>query len=130
MVTTLTLPGLPGRTGKVDPVVTAFINDAVYATFYSTETGITGSELLDGGALINTTVSPADIEAVFLGNINRLLSLAPYKGSSITGASLELLSSITTRKGISLSWLIKISSGENLIRADLNGAVLYSVKNI
>lgn len=130
MATTLILPGLPGITGKVDPVVTAFINDAVYATFYSTETGITGSGALTGNALMNTSVSPADIEAVFLGNITRLLNSIPYKGSVITGATLELVSEIHARKGISLSWLIKVSAGKKVIRADIEGSVIYNIRNI
>lgn len=130
VVTTVILPGLPGVTGKVDPVVTAFINDAVYATFYSTETGITGSGALTGNALMNTSISPADIEAVFLSNITGLLNSSPYKGSVITGATLELVSEVQNRKGISLSWLIKVSAGRTVIRADIEGSVIYSIRNI
>ena len=130
MVTTLILPGLPGVTGKVDPIATAFINDVVYATFYSTETGIPGSEMLEGGTLMSTTLSPDDIAAVFTRNINTFLNSPPYKGSKITGASVELLSNVRTSKGISLSWFIKVSSGSTLIRADLNGSVLYKITAI
>ena len=130
VVTTLILPGLPGVTGKVDPVVTAFINDAVYATFYSTETGITGSGALTGSSLMNTSISSADIEAVFLGNITRLLNSVPYKGSVITGATLELVSEVQARKGITLGWLIKVAAGKTVIRADVEGSVIYSIRNI
>lgn len=137
MLETFMIPGIPETDKNVSTTALKFINDVIYATFYSeklsAEYRAAARSLLPEKTgfqpkYLGIGVSPDDIEVNFRSSINELLE-GPYADSAITGAVLTRELIEETSQGRIVHWKIVLeSSGAPLITGLLAGAVLYSIE--